>query len=125
MPHALQISASLVKLRAHAAHVQCPVERAIHAIGGRWKMLLLRTLMLDGAQRYNELLRVVAGISPKELTRNLRELEAFGLVARESGGPQKARYSLTATGQQLGPAFELLIPFGEALAKAWAGSPSR
>ena len=110
----------LSKLRAHAAHVQCPVERAIHAIGGRWKMLLLRTLMLDGPQRYNALLRGIAGISPKELTRNLRELEAFGLVQRDSGGRQQASYSLTAVGQELGPAFEKLIPFGERLAQTWA-----
>jgi DNA-binding HxlR family transcriptional regulator len=35
--------------------VRCPVARTIHAIGGKWKMLVLRTLLLDGAQRYNQL----------------------------------------------------------------------
>ena len=52
----------------------CPVERAIHVIGGKWKLLLLRSLLLKGPQGYNQLLASVDGISAKELTRNLREL---------------------------------------------------
>jgi DNA-binding HxlR family transcriptional regulator len=55
---------------------RCPVEVAIEVIGGKWKLLLLRALLLDGPKRYNELLASVNGISAKELTRNLRELAA-------------------------------------------------
>jgi DNA-binding HxlR family transcriptional regulator len=103
------------------------VERAIQIIGGRWRMLVLRSLMLDGPQRYNDLLRAVGGISAKELTRNLRALEGFGLVRREAGARTRARYALTEVGAELGPAFESLIPFGEKLAASWApaGSPPR
>ena len=52
----------------------CPVEEAIQIIGGKWKLLILRALLLNGPQRYNELLGTVTAISQKELTRNLREL---------------------------------------------------
>jgi len=52
---------------------QCPVEQAIQVIGGRWKLLVLRSLLLNGPQRYNELLGTVTAISAKELTRNLRQ----------------------------------------------------
>jgi len=64
---------------------QCPVEKAIRIIGGKWKLLVLRSLLLNGPQRYNELLSSVTAISPKELTRNLRELTNTGLVARDYG----------------------------------------
>ena len=104
--------------RMHAAGIACPVERAIQAIGGRWRLLILRSLLLDGAQRYNQLLEHVRGISAKELTRNLRVLEELRLVTR--GGPRAAvRYALTPVGSELGPAFENLIPFGEKLRLAW------
>ena len=51
-------------------------------IGGKWKMLVLRSLLLNGPQHYNQLLVSVSDISPKELTRNLRELTGAGLVRR-------------------------------------------
>src|SRR6266550_4089239 len=79
----------------------CPVERAIHTIGGKWKMLVLRSLLLNGPQRYNQLLVSVAGISPKELTRNLRELTAAGLVVSRT--IRDAPYALTPLGAGLLP----------------------
>ena len=94
-----------------AAVTACPVERAIHVIGGRWKLLLLRSLLLNGAQGYNELLASVRGISAKELTRNLGELAAAGLVARGAVGP--ATYSLSEAGQGLMPTFESLLVWGQ------------
>jgi DNA-binding HxlR family transcriptional regulator len=96
---------------------QCPVARTIYAIGGKWKMLVLRTLLLDGAQRYNQILDHVPGISPKELTRNLRELELDGFVERaEQNGGTHVEYALTVTGTDLMPAFKALVPIGHRLA---------
>lgn len=69
----------------------CPVEAAIQVIDGKWKLLVSRSLALNGPQRYNELLTTVAGISQKELTRNLRELTGALLLAPGSGGSRIAR----------------------------------
>jgi len=66
---------------------------------GKWKLLVLRSLLLNGPQRYNELLSTVTAISQKELTRNLRELTATGLMARDSGANRTARYELTQLGR--------------------------
>lgn len=95
----------------------CPVEQAIHVIGGKWKLLLLRALLLNGPQGYNELLVSVSGISSKELTRNLRELVASGLVMRSAGLPVRtAPYSLTPSGKGLMPTFRSLLTWGR---KTW------
>ena len=82
----------------------CPVEEAIRVIGGKWKLLVLRSLLLNGPQRYNELLKTVTGISQKELTRNLRELTSAGLVT--------GTYELTKLGQGLMPTFKKLLTWG-------------
>ena len=97
------------------ALAQCPVEEAIQIIGGKWKLLILRSLLLIGPQRYNELLGSVTAISQKELTRNLRELTKSGLVARDSGTNRMARYDLTKLGKDLMPTFKNLLTWGTKL----------
>jgi DNA-binding HxlR family transcriptional regulator len=96
------------------AAADCPLEKAINTIGGRWKMLVLRALLLGGEQRFNALLRTIARISAKELARNLRELEAAGLVAKSVRG-ELAFYALTPLGESLVPAFRELGTFGARL----------
>lgn len=93
----------------------CPVETAIQIIGGKWKLLVLRSLLLNGPQRYNELLGSVTAISQKELTRNLRELTEAGLLARDSEARAVARYKLTNLGEGLMPTFQSLLTWGEHL----------
>lgn len=86
--------------------VGCPVETTIAAIGGRWKVLIIHHL-LDESKRFGQLFRQLPGISRRTLTRQLRELEASGVVDRQVADPlqvpPKADYSLTPLGQQLQP----------------------
>jgi DNA-binding HxlR family transcriptional regulator len=85
-------------------------------IVGKWKLLLLRALLLSGPKRYNELLATIPGISAKELTRNLTELAASGLIRRDAAeAPRSARYALTALSEGLMPTFQTLLAWGEKL----------
>jgi DNA-binding HxlR family transcriptional regulator len=93
----------------------CPVEEAIQIVGGKWKLLVLRSLLLNGPQRHNELLRTVSSISQKELTRNLRELTDAGLVARDSAASRTGEYHLTKLGRGLMPTFRKLLDWGTKL----------
>ena len=95
----------------------CPLELAIHTIGGRWKLHILRELVLTGPQRYNSLLVNIPAISPKELTRNLRELETAGLL-RQVGQDTGNVYALTELGREIEEPFRALGIFGKALADA-------
>jgi DNA-binding HxlR family transcriptional regulator len=99
----------------------CPVEQAIQVIGGKWKLLVLRSLALNGPQRYNELLASVSGISAKELTRNLAELAASGLVTLGS----VRQYALTPLGNGLMPTFQSLLTWGKKLLKRATNIPVR
>jgi DNA-binding HxlR family transcriptional regulator len=94
----------------------CPVEKAIHVIGGKWKLLLLRSLLLNGPQGYNQLLTSVTGISSKELTRNLGELVAAGLVTRLADeSARTVQYAPTRLGKGLMPTFKCLLTWGQKL----------
>ena len=60
----------------------CPLQRAMEMIGGKWKLSLLCSLMVDGSTRYNELKRKMNGISNTMLAKSLKEMEDDGLVTR-------------------------------------------
>ncbi len=92
----------------------CPVEAALEVIGGKWKGVTLFHLM-DGVKRFNELQRDVGSVTQRMLTKQLRELEAAGLVHREVYPviPPKVEYSLTDKGQTLKPILLALKDWGE------------
>ncbi|NJR24033.1 MAG: helix-turn-helix transcriptional regulator [Richelia sp. CSU_2_1] len=91
----------------------CPVERTLEVIGGRWKVLILRELF-QGVKRFNELQRAVNGITQKMLTQQLREMESNGIVHREIylQVPPKVEYSLTPLGKSLKPIIESMHEWG-------------
>ena len=92
----------------------CPdFHEAIELIGRRWTGAILCSL-IEGPMRFGELGKVVPGLSDRLLSQRLRELEEQGLVQRdvEAGTPVRVTYSLTETGEALGPAIREL--------KAWA-----
>lgn len=93
----------------------CPLGLAINTIGGRWKLHILRALLLTGPGRYNMLLASIDGISSKELTRNLRELETARLVEQVEIDAHDY-YVLTTLGRQIEHPFRALGIFGSALA---------
>lgn len=80
------------------------VEAAMEVVGGKWKLAILRHLF-DGTCRFGELNRAMPAITPRMLTRQLRELEADGLVRRVvyPEVPPKVEYSLTYLGESLRP----------------------
>ena len=92
---------------------QSPVELALHAIGGKWKMPILWRLN-QRSWRYNELHRDLRRVSHKMLTLQLRELEGAGLLTRTVHPvvPPHVDYEITALGRTALPAIEALREWG-------------
>jgi DNA-binding HxlR family transcriptional regulator len=92
---------------------QCPAERTLDIIGGRWKVLILWQLF-DRERRFSELFRAIVGITQKMLTQQLRELEKDGIVHRQVYAqiPPKVEYSLTPLGKTLRPVVDAMCEWG-------------
>ena len=94
----------------------CPLQRAMDMIGGKWKLSLLCSLMVDGTTRYNELKRKMNGISNTMLAKSLKEMEEDGLVTRTEymEVPIRVEYSITDKAQTLEPILVQLAQWGAA-----------
>jgi DNA-binding HxlR family transcriptional regulator len=89
------------------------VSSVLARVGDKWSVLII-VLLGDGPKRFNEIKRMVGGISQRMLTLTLRGLERDGLVTRTVFPtiPPRVDYELTNLGRSLWQAVE---PLG-----AWA-----
>ena len=92
----------------------CPVLAAIGVIGTEWRLAIVHRL-LDGPQRFSELLRSNGRLNAKTLSATLKHLEHAGIVSRTvvSTRPFVVVYSLTEMGLGLAPAARELRQWGE------------
>jgi DNA-binding HxlR family transcriptional regulator len=92
----------------------CPVERTLGVIGGRWKPLILFHLR-RGQRRFNELRRLMPKVTQRMLTQHLRELEADGIVSRTVHHvvPPRVDYDLTELGRTLLPVLDAMAAWGD------------
>lgn len=95
----------------------CTLTLAMDLVGGKWKMVILWHLR-NGVLRFNELRRLLEGITQKMLTQQLRELEDSGLVTRTVYPvvPPKVEYCLTNEGFTLIPSLDMLCQWSSAYA---------
>src|ERR1700685_769088 len=89
------------------------VSQILARVGDKWSVLIVM-LLGRGPRRFNELKRMVGGISQRMLTLTLRGLERDGLLTRTIFPtiPPRVDYELTKLGRSLQSAVE---PLG-----AWA-----
>jgi DNA-binding HxlR family transcriptional regulator len=93
--------------------VNCSLESAIHILGGRWRVILVFSL-LNGSKRFSDLQKDI-GIARRMLTVNLRVLEEAGLVSRTAYAevPPRVEYELTPYGMELRPLINDLCSWGQ------------
>ena len=78
------------------------VSDVLARVGDKWSVLIVM-LLAGGPRRFNELKRMIGGISQRMLTRALRGLERDGLVIRtvHPDTPPRVEYALTPLGRSL------------------------
>ena len=91
----------------------CPVATTVALIGSKWKLLIIRNLMMR-TWRFNELKKDLEGISQKVLTDSLRSMEEDGLIIRTvyPEVPPRVEYSLSELGESMRPILNAMEEFG-------------
>ena len=80
----------------------CGVASILARVGDKWSVFVIM-MLIDGPLRFNELKRMINGISQRMLTLTLRGLERDGLVTRTVFPtiPPRVDYELTELGHGL------------------------
>ena len=78
------------------------VSSILSRVGDKWTVLVVM-MLADGPRRFNELKRMIGGVSQRMLTLTLRGLERDGLVTRTLFPtiPPRVDYELTPLGHSL------------------------
>ena len=92
----------------------CPIADIQPIVRGKWTMVIIYYLS-QHTHRFGELSRKLPMITQANLTKELRSLEAYGLVHREiyREVPPKVEYSLTKLGFDFLPVIKAIEEFAE------------
>jgi DNA-binding HxlR family transcriptional regulator len=88
----------------------CPIAPVVDIVFSRWTTPILWSLNEFGRQRFGELERRIANITPKVLTQRLRQLERDGMIVRTYHAeiPPRVEYEISDIGRSLAPLFASL-----------------
>jgi DNA-binding HxlR family transcriptional regulator len=92
---------------------KCPVSYVMEMIGGYWKPIIIYHLS-QGDKRYSELKKAIPAVTEKMLIQHLKQLEADGLIVRESKPvvPPFVTYRLSAAGKGMMPMVDAMAAWG-------------
>lgn len=96
-----EIKDEKIPLKEHFGNYMLPIRDALEVFSGKWKIPIITALNFYEACGFKELERIVEGITPKMLSKELKFLEENMLITRnvESTRPVKIKYSITAYGK--------------------------
>ena len=86
---------------------------AFSIFSSRWTIEILATLYIAGERRFNEMRKLLRGISSRTLSDKLTKCTETGLVERivEDGPPIRVTYRLTDHGRQAGRLLSPLVAY--------------
>lgn len=92
----------------------CPVETTLLVIAGKWKLKIIYYLC-NQPKRFNQLQRDLEGITHRSLSKQLKEMEADGLVRRidYEENPPRVEYCLSELGKSLDKVLKIMAEWGE------------
>lgn len=93
---------------------QLALKDAIEILSGKWKIVILRSLYINGTMRFKDIMETAVSITPKVLSNELRQLEENLLITRTVNNtkPITVSYALTDHATETLPVINALIEFG-------------
>ena len=108
----------MTQKKIRISETTCSLREVLDIIGGKWSMPIIYVLS-KGKLRFKELERSIEGINTRMLVKELKNMEANGIIIREvfATVPPTVEYTLTAKGEKLLPSIVSLHQWGEEHAK--------
>lgn len=93
---------------------KCPHITTQQIFNGKWALIIMHFLKEHQVLRFNELHRLLPGVTQASLTKQLRSLEEFGIVIRKIYPeiPPKVEYKLSLIGKDFEEVLTALEKWG-------------
>lgn len=103
-----------VPMKEHFGNYMLPVRDALEVFSGKWKIPIITALSFYKTCGFKELERIVEGITPKMLSKELKFLEMNLLVTRkvENTRPVRVTYNITEYGKSCESVLTALYQWG-------------
>lgn len=87
---------------------------ALNVVNGKWKLAVV-CVLFSGKKRFSEIERTIEDITPRMVSKELKELEENGVVRRNviASIPVVIEYELTASGQRLHEVVLKMVAWGK------------
>jgi DNA-binding HxlR family transcriptional regulator len=107
----------MVKNKISVSEKNCTLKDVLDIIGGKWAMPIIYILS-KGKMRFKEIERSIEGINTRMLVKELKNMEANGIITREvfATVPPTVEYTLTVKGEKLLPSIRSLYSWGQEFA---------
>jgi DNA-binding HxlR family transcriptional regulator len=107
----------MVKNKISVSEKNCTLKDVLDIIGGKWAMPIIYILS-KGKMRFKEIGRSIEGINTRMLVKELKNMEANGIITREvfATVPPTVEYTLTVKGEKLLPSIRPLYSWGQEFA---------
>lgn len=102
------------------------VNDAVNVINGKWKLPIIGSLLF-GKKRFKDLERDIPKITPRMLSKELRDLEVNGMITRKvyDSTPVMIEYELTKSGESFKDVLDVMIDWGLQHRKIFIGKKQR
>ena len=94
-------------------YANCGLAKTLKIVGSKWTLMILYSLF-EGTKRFGELQDGLK-VSPRTLALRLQQLEADGIISKQSFAevPPRVEYTLTEKGRSLNKVISDLCSWGE------------
>lgn len=103
----------LEQVRKCSGEFVLAVNDTMNVLNGKWKLPIIGSL-LYGKKRFKELEREIPKVTPRMLSKELKDLEVNGIVSRTvyDTKPVMVEYELTKSGNSLNTVLEVMVEWG-------------
>ena len=103
----------LVKVKKCSGEFVLAVNDTMNVLNGKWKLPIIGSL-LYGKKRFKELEREIPKITPRMLSKELKDLEVNGIVTRTvyDSIPVTVEYELTKSGGSFKDVLDVMVEWG-------------
>lgn len=106
-------------ISSYVKGITCPKEYilaindTLNALSGKWKLTIVTTMIFE-AKRFSDIRRDLPAITPRMLSKELKELELNGIIIRKvyNSTPVLVEYELSKSGRKLNEVIDKMIEWG-------------